>query len=388
MPNSKLISFISLITLVFAIGLSIYLSIHHYQLQYSMRSEKSFCNQSSGFDCDSVNISSFSELAGVPVALIGVFAFLVQFLFLIGIVVLGEDEKSKPRRVFFVLSVANIIFCLYLAAVSWLSLKTFCLYCFMLYVLCAILLFCSYKLKDENTLKFKKFFSEDLKSMAVIALLAVIPVGSLLVNASVKDSFSKDLDRIIDSAVIQWMENKSFEFNLENAPFIGSTNPKLTLVVFSDFQCPHCKKSAPTLEAFTNANRKKVRLVFQNYPLDSACNPKMQSQGHSQSCFFAKAVICANKQNKYVEAHNWIFKHQESLNKNLLDTMISEVKLDKNQITTCMEQSSTSEELTNQIKRADLAEIQGTPTIFANGRLLPYGFLIPVLEKALKTTAN
>lgn len=384
MQTHKVWKYLSFISLIAAIGLSIYLTKHHYTLLYGMSDGKSFCSQSTAFDCDSVNISSFSEIGGIPVALYGVFAFFIQLLFLLGIFLLGEDEKSRPRRIYFALSVANLVFCIYLAFASWFILKTFCLYCFILYVLCLLIFATAYKLRDADTFKFKKIITEDFKSMAVLVLLLIVPLGSLMVHASIKDSISKDLDSIVLRAVNEWKENKKYDFYLEGAPGFGAASPQLTLVVFSDFKCPHCKKAAPSLHAFTNAHKDRVKLIYQNYPLDSTCNPKMQGSQHQESCFFTKAAICAHEQNKYMEVHDWIYAHQEVLNQNLLEKLILENNLDGTKLNQCMQDPKTATNVSDQIQRAESASIGGTPSVFANGKFLPYGFLIPVLERALE----
>src|ERR1700730_8462004 len=104
----------------------------------------------------------------------------------------------------------------------------------------------------------------------------------------------------------------------------------MQIVEFSDFQCPHCKHAAPSLHAFVNAHRDDVHFIFQNFPLDPACNKDFKpGTGHDQACLFAKAALCGNQQGKFVETHDWIFKHQDDLSASLVDPMVKEVDLNK-----------------------------------------------------------
>src|SRR6185437_1476799 len=111
MGNTKTVNTIAMVGTLIALCLCIYLVEHHYDLQYGQQNSKSFCSVNSHFDCDSVNISSFSEILGIPVALLGAFTFGVELLFLIGGMILGEDEKPRPRRMYFYFSLLNIAFC-------------------------------------------------------------------------------------------------------------------------------------------------------------------------------------------------------------------------------------------------------------------------------------
>ena len=75
----------------------------------------------------------------------------------------------------------------------------------------------------------------------------------------------------------------------------------------------------------------------------------------------------------------------EGLSENLIEPLIKETVLDKNKLETCLASPQTDSLLKNQVDWGNTAGIEGTPAIFANGKALPYGWLIPTLEKAYKT---
>lgn len=381
MQNKSIWKTLALVSTLCAIGLCIYLSLHHFSLQYAQQGTKSFCSVNSAFDCDSVNISSYSKLLGIPIALWGAFAFIIQFLFLIGALILAEDEKPRASRMYFYFSLVNVFFCFYLGGVSTLVLKTICLFCGMIYVLCALILLSAYKLKSPEKIT-PKVVMDDLKSWTSIILILIIPAGSFFANASMKDGISKDLDVLIDRAVEDWSQSKKYDFYVPGAPSVGPDNAKFKLVVFSDFQCPFCKNAAPSLHAFANAHKNEVQLIYQNYPLDTSCNPK--GGPHKYACKMAKASICAHEQGKFLQAHDWIFSQQSNLSDSTINDLAKELKLDETKYNVCLNAISTDKTLNEQIKRGDMGDVKGTPTVFANGKLLPYGFLIPILEKALK----
>ncbi|MDZ4678278.1 MAG: vitamin K epoxide reductase family protein [Oligoflexia bacterium] len=372
--------------------LSGYLTSHHYDLLYGMSGTKSVCNVSSTLDCDAVNTSNYSELFGIPVALIAFMAFLVQLLLLLGIRAFDEEEKRKLARYYYYLTLGNVIYSAFLAIVSTFLLKIYCLFCIGLYIVAGVSFLCGYKLTRLTGAK--KYFAQDLRSLfksadaggarGVLFVLFIIPIGSVLAHGMLTQGI-KDLTPMINQSLADWKSNTQYNFSITNAPEMGNSSAPMQIVEFADFQCGHCKRAAPSIHAFTNAHKNDVRFIFQNYPLDPSCNPNMKGAGgHSLSCSFAKASLCAHRQNKFFAAHDWIYERQETLNAQMIDTMADDLKLDKNQYKTCLEDPSVMNELASQIERARLAGLEGTPTVFVNGRLLPAGFMIPVLEAALK----
>ena len=108
---------------------------------------------------------------------------------------------------------------------------------------------------------------------------------------------------------------------------------------------------------------------------------------HDKACLMARAALCAMEQNKFSDAHDWIFAHQEGLNDGSIGEMEKELNLNKDTLDLCLkDNTAVKDELTREVDQGNLAGIDGTPSIFANGRLLPGGFLIPVLEAALKSS--
>jgi protein-disulfide isomerase len=195
---------------------------------------------------------------------------------------------------------------------------------------------------------------------------------------------STDFEKMIERNLEDWRDSKKFDFKIKGGAQTGNPSAAFEIVEFSDFQCPHCKRAAPSLHAFVSAHRDDVHFVFQNYPLDKSCNPR--GGAHELACQMARASLCALKQNKFEEAEDWIFGHQDDLDNSSCDKMIAELALDKGQMDSCMKDQGTFDQLKAEIDRGNDANIEGTPSIFVNGKLLPGGFLIPVLEAALKSS--
>jgi protein-disulfide isomerase len=113
----------------------------------------------------------------------------------------------------------------------------------------------------------------------------------------------------------------------------------------------------------------------------------VQTNLHPETCNFTKAAICSNKQGKYAQTHDWIFENQEGLSLSKMENLKKQVVLDGAALDSCMQSSEIDAEIQKQISRAIMANVEATPSIFANGKFLPHGYLIPVLEKVLNNVA-
>lgn len=162
------------------------------------------------------------------------------------------------------------------------------------------------------------------------------------------------------------------------SPAVGPENAPVTLVEFSDFQCPFCYKAAENLAAVVKAYPTKVRLVFREYPLDS----------HSQAASAAAAAIAAHRQGKFWVLHDAMFAHRQDLSKPAITTLAAKLGLDMKRFQADWASRETAAVIAKDIQEGDRAGVDGTPTVFLNGRhyhgaLTPEA-LKPVLEAELK----
>jgi len=367
---------IALIFSLIGIVVSAYLVVHHYNLIYGMSEAKSFCTLSSTIDCDAVNTSSYSTIMGIPVALLEAVALFVGMLLLLGMRAFGEAEKAPIGRFFLYLSSANFLATIFMGIISTFVLRTFCLMCGSLYVVSIVILLCALKMNPTKTLA---MVTTDLKGLfkpssaggtrGFLILFLMIPLGATLAAGMYEKSIitSTDFEKLIQRNIDEWRDGKQNDFKINAGAEFGNASASFQIVEFSDFECPHCKRAAPSLHAFVNAHRDRVHFVFQNFPLDKSCNPR--GGMHEHACAMARAVLCALKQNKFNEAHDWIFAHQETLDDNSSTALASEIGLEKNSFETCLKAPSTIEELKQEVDRGNNANLEGTPTIFVNGKI-------------------
>jgi len=153
------------------------------------------------------------------------------------------------------------------------------------------------------------------------------------------------------------------KIDLTGQPTLGEDDAKITIIEFSDFQCPYCSKAAngPVKQVITEyVDTGKAKLVFMNYPLGF----------HQYAQVAAEASECANEQGKFWILHDKIFENQASLSKENLVAWAKELKLDMNMFNGCLNDNKYVQEVQNDMAVAQAVGVQGTPSFLINGNLI------------------
>lgn len=168
-----------------------------------------------------------------------------------------------------------------------------------------------------------------------------------------------------------------------NPASIGSKDASVTIVLFSDFQCPYCARMANGLmKDAVGPDKEKVRILFLNFPLPM----------HAWARKPAEAAACARQQGEgyFWSFHNYFFQHQEELTPetfqhNLFAYASSLPAFQVSKLKTCIDKGAASAEVDNDIALGKDAGVSGTPTLFVAGeRLVGYdpGRIRAVIEQA------
>jgi protein-disulfide isomerase len=133
-----------------------------------------------------------------------------------------------------------------------------------------------------------------------------------------------------------------------------------------------------------------VRVVFRNFPLDQACNRKVDRMMHAHACEAARAALCAHQQGKFAAAYEALFQHQESItsgSEGVSLKLVQDAGADGSQLNGCVGSPETAAALSRDIEEGINLGISSTPTFFINGhRTMPmppaaWGKLIDELLK-------
>jgi protein-disulfide isomerase len=166
----------------------------------------------------------------------------------------------------------------------------------------------------------------------------------------------------------------------------GPPDAPLTIVEFSDFECPACGQAFRDLRELVRS-RSDVRLVFRHFPLDSRCNTQMRHQLHQEACQAAAAAECAGSLGRFWEYHDLLFENQKALDRDSLFRYAREVELDIPTFRACLDDPATMDRIAVDVVAGAKLGIESTPTIFINGRRIqgsldrPYYDFALVIEK-------
>jgi len=145
-----------------------------------------------------------------------------------------------------------------------------------------------------------------------------------------------------------------------NGPAHGPASAPVTIVEFSDFQCPFCGRLIPTLEQVKAKYGDKIRIVFRQFPLPM--HPNAQKA--------AEASLCANEQGKFWEMHDAMFKNQQELAVENLKAKAASLGLKADVFNSCLDSDKYAAQIQADQKEGSAAGVNGTPAMFINGRFV------------------
>jgi protein-disulfide isomerase len=146
----------------------------------------------------------------------------------------------------------------------------------------------------------------------------------------------------------------------DDDPFRGDLNAPVTIVEFTDFQCPACAAMHPVLEEVLKSYGNKVRLVVRDYPLTMHANARKA----------AEAANAANAQGKFFEYAALLFKRQNALDVPSLKKYATELGLDRVRFDAALDRGTYADEVRHDMDDGEVYGVESTPTIFVNGVML------------------
>jgi protein-disulfide isomerase len=161
-------------------------------------------------------------------------------------------------------------------------------------------------------------------------------------------------------------------------PSKGPADAPITLVEFSDFECPFCIRFLPTLEQIEQTYGDKVRIVYRQFPLTSI---------HPNAQLAAEASLCADAQGKFWEMHDAIFEVRGKADSAGLKELAAGLDLDTEAFNACLDTRQFRGQVDADVQAGREAGVNGTPALFINGRYLsgaqPFEVVARVIDDEL-----
>jgi protein-disulfide isomerase len=158
-----------------------------------------------------------------------------------------------------------------------------------------------------------------------------------------------------------------------NVPAFGPADAKVTVVEFSDFQCPFCSKAADASHKVKEKYGDKIRFVFRQFPLSF----------HKDAHLASQASLAAHKEGKFWEYHDKLFANQQKLDRPSLETYAKEVGLNVANFKKALDSKEYASIVDAEMKLGEEVAVQGTPTMFVNGARINDPTNIDLISKAI-----
>jgi protein-disulfide isomerase/uncharacterized membrane protein len=397
MPASSTRHRVAVVLALVGVAVSV-LTLHETQQLESASGYTTFCNLGGVVNCDAVLTSRWGKFLGLPVSLWAAVVFTLGALCALP-GAMGASVGAADLALI-ALASGSLGFGLVMAGISSMVLRIACLLCISLYVVILAWFFTVLPLV-------KRFRTSDRLPLAqrrssanaaiVAGLLAAAVAGAASMGRApgtaetveeVKAADPKFFDLYTKLPVVDPNEV------IGPAPHVkGAPDAPLTIVEFSDFECPACGQAFGDLRELVRS-RPDVRLVFRNFPLDSSCNVEMHRQLHPEACQAAAAAECASKLGRFWEYHDLLFENQKALDRESLFRYAREVGLDIPTFRACLDDPATMDRIAADVAAGARLGIESTPTIFINGRRIqgsldrPYYDYALVIEKDAAARAS
>jgi protein-disulfide isomerase len=180
--------------------------------------------------------------------------------------------------------------------------------------------------------------------------------------------------------VVVAMEPLRSKVETNGSPDRGPAGAPVTIVEFSDFQCPYCANMSSTLQQVMAKYRTQVRLVYRNFPL---------AQIHPNAEKAAEAGLCAGDQGHFWEMHDLMFQTRNLLKDEDLKAKAAQLKLDTDKFNSCLISGATANRVKQDMYAGAKLGLTGTPGLFINGRFVPGAVpladITKIIDEELKT---
>jgi protein-disulfide isomerase len=239
----------------------------------------------------------------------------------------------------------------------------------------------SLKAKKEDTVTFKRsqVYAALLPVMLVVGLLGGLLSGFLLWG---RNSAAYPRTAAINAtkvpSVTPTPKTVRYDVPVGSAPALGSADAPVTIIEFSDFECPYCQKWENEVYPKLMANyANKVRFVYRNFPLN----------GHASAVPAAEASLCANEQGQFWAYHDKLFSLQLPLETTSYTQYAADLGLDLTKFADCMNTHRYQSVIKADVEFASNLGVDQTPTFFINGLAVlgaqSYEFFQKVIDQEL-----
>ena len=327
--------------------------------------DSGLCAASAGFSCVDVANSNLSAIFGIPIASLGL-AFYIVGLCLALIHQFFPKLIEGLADVFVTAGLSITCYSVFLGIASTIFIGKICPYCFGLYAVNIALFVTAVRSHPEDGVASLKRAHHVFKTpglwAAVVLLALAIPTTQF--------TYTRQAEAAITAAKAKKKAAKPkgrVEVKAGKSPARGVETATVTIVEFSDFECPYCKKLGDNLKAAMALAPGLFKYHFKHYPMDNDCNREMDREMHQHACQAALGMVCADRVGRGWQMHDRLFDNQSSLSKKAIAAIAASIGVDVERFSACMESPEAMAVVKRDVEEGIQLGVQGTPTWFING---------------------
>jgi len=236
------------------------------------------------------------------------------------------------------------------------------------------------KISDKE---YKKFVADKHIPEAQINAQIKERIMAYLQTMKKQELVTEHLTKLTKGQPVEVYFNKpKMQVNVDvgKAPIFGKEGAAVTVIEFSDFQCPFCSRAADTVNQIKKKYGSKIKLAFKHFPLPM----------HQNARPAAEASMCVNEQGteKFWKFHDAAFKNQDKLDKTNLEKYAKDSGADVKKFSECMTSKKYAEYIQKDMDYGEKIGVKSTPTFFINGQILSGALPIESFSEVIDDELN
>ncbi|MCC6766505.1 MAG: thioredoxin domain-containing protein [Deltaproteobacteria bacterium] len=345
----------------------------HAQLAATHGSYTSFCNVNAAVNCDAVLMSPYSVLLGVPMAAWGFLSYVTLAVLLYRRGQAVGDARSHASLLTLGLALWNVAVSVYMAGISTFAIGAFCLLCAAMYLLVIATAVLVWRLVRVDLARSARPVLTSRRALGgvgiILAGIAVIAALHFAARPISGATMTADDVKARDREFFDWYTTLPVTTDLPPSTHAkGPESAPLTIIEFSDFECPACAMAFRDLHELAARHPDRVRIVFHHFPLDADCNPNVTTRMHRSACQAAIAAECAARSGKFWEYHDLLFRGQDKLGRDDLVAKAVGLGIPAEQFTACLDDPAARSRVLADANAGGRLGVKSTPTLVINGR--------------------
>lgn len=329
----------------------------HVLTNFGSAADTGLCAAVEGFSCADAAQSEYAKIGSLPIAALGE----AYYLAILGLTAIQRFKPAMSRlgpNIVFFSALLGVGYSGYLAYVSVTQVGAWCPWCVALYVANLGLLIVGWRTLPEGLGGALRHIPTLLKTKLTFFVVAMLVAATFATQGIYVYKANQEVER--HNAIYAKLNPnapKHFDVNVEGTPARGPDDALVTIVEYSDFQCPYCRRLSRILQEVAKREPKLLKYRFKHFPMSF----------HKHAKPAAIASVCAQRQGKFWEMHDLLYDNQHDLDPEDLAGYALKIGLDMDRYRGCIKDPAALAKVEQDRKEGKADSVRGTPTMFING---------------------